>query len=206
MALALVVGALAPTGASAEFFTSSSGAAITMDQVGNHKITITGQEVFCEDVTFSGTAPSSSFEELALAATYKECKFKVFGSTISATVTGFGKVGEKGKCWYLINAQGTMGLACNEGEITIDAGTCVVHIGAQYLPFAVHYQNGTSGGVGDVTAFIDFEKLFSSHTDGFLCPLSGGGSSMATIEGTSTMTASAGGSPVTLKIDTDFEW
>lgn len=191
--------AMGASAASAAQFTTEEGAAITGVELGNVKFTVTGQEVFCEDSHYTATAPSAAFASITVTPTYNKCKAKIFGSTISASVTGFGA----GGCDYTLYADGSNDLNCTSGDVTVTAGTCVVHIPAQKGLKSIAYDAGTSGGKTDQTLTINITKIKETHTDGFLCPLEGSGTTEeGVLEGSVTATGSgAGGSPVDLIVD-----
>jgi len=149
-------------------FTATAGATITAVDTGKVKFTVTGQEVTCEEATYSGVAPAASFESITVNATFNKCKTN-FGE---AKVTGFGE----GGCDFKLYANGTADLVCPEGkDVTVDALTCTVHIGSagnQGLG-TLTYTNDASG---DVKIGLNVTKITGNHTDGFLCPFGSSGS------------------------------
>lgn len=180
-------------------FTTTSGSTITATQIGQHQLTVTGQTIACGMATYHGTAPSTSFTSISLQPTFAECKSNL---GTSVTYTGFGKPGEAGKCWLAFNAVGSAAFECNGGDVTVDAGPCVVHIPAQEFPAgSVVYSNGFSG-IKDIALQLNITEIKATHTDGFLCPFgSAGESSTGALEGESTMISSVGGSSTALSWD-----
>jgi hypothetical protein len=200
LGLALVavfaLSAMVASAASASVFTSTSGATVTANQIGSHKFTVTGQTVTCTTAHFTGTASAASFETIEIYPTYENCTASPFNT--SATVTGFATGPGKEGCKYVLNANGSAALSCTTGkDVTVNAGPCVVHVPAQTFATGVSYTNGTSGGVGDVTAKFEIKNIKSTHTDGFLCPFEASGeSNSAILEGESTVTAAFEGKAV----------
>jgi len=164
----LAMSAMVASAASASTFTATKGATITAKDTGKVKFTVTGQEVFCEDATYTGTAPAASFESITVSAAFNNCHTN-FGD---ATVTGFGA----GGCDFMLYANGTADLVCPEGkDVTVDALTCTVHLGStgnQGLG-TLTYTNDASG---DVKIGLEVKKINGNHTDGFLCPFGSSGS------------------------------
>lgn len=181
-----------PASAASEF-RSFTGASIHGEDFGLMKFTITGNEVYCESATFTGTAPATYFETLTLTPTFSSCKLYVFGSTISASISGFGKEG----CDFVISATEYVELKCPIGkDVTITAGTCVIHIPGQGIGF-ISFDTGTAFGTEDMTFTFGAGFMDETHTDGFLCPLEGSGTSQfGRFEGTVTATAKINGNPV----------
>ena len=182
-------------------FTTTNGATMTAGQKTQHKFTVTGQTVTCNTATFDGVAPGASFAEVAVTATYADCKSEPLG--VSASVTGFGtEVGQENKCWYVLKASGGAELKCDgTGEVTVTAATCQVHVPAQSFASGLTYSNGkTKVGekeVADVTVAFEVKGIKGNHTDGFLCPFSSGGNSeTGVLEGESTVTATVEGAAV----------
>lgn len=192
---AFALSALASPMASAAQFTTTAGAELSGSQVSTVQFTVTGQSVTCTTATTEATAPAAAFESMKATGAISGCQTSL-GTTV--TVTGLAaQVGEAGKCWGMVHANGSGALECNGGDITLDAGPCVTHIPAQSFASGISYSNGTSEGVGDLTAQINVTGIKSTHTDGFLCPFgSSGESTEAVLEGEVTVTASVGGVPV----------
>jgi hypothetical protein len=174
-------------------FTTTNGATITGEEVGNVKFTVTGREVFCKDSTYTGTAPAASFNSVTVTPSYKECE----APPVTATITGFGA----GECDFVLRSTGTADLDCAAGkEVTVDAASCVTHIPPQDGLGVITYDTGTApSGKKDLTLTINITKIEETHTDGFLCPLEGSGTTKtAVLEGTVTATATFAGNPVDL--------
>ena len=174
----------------AVFHVEEVPALITATQKEEHKFTVTGQTVTCVTAVFHGTATELTPTSILLEATYANCKAEPLGNT--ATVTGFGKIGEAGKCWYEVNASGAAALKCNGGDVTVDAGPCVVHVPAQPFASGVTYSTEVikTSGKHDLTVGFNIENIEASHTDGFLCPFGSSGTVKgAKLEGASTATA-----------------
>lgn len=165
---------------------------ITANQKTQHKFTVTGQTVTCEVAEFEGTTKELTPTGIKLAAHYTGCKTGL-GTTVN--VTGFAtiheEIGQSGKCWYTIAASGTADLECNNADVTVDAGPCVVHIPAQHFPSGVTFSteliDTEPEDIHDLTVGFEVKNIKGTHTDGFLCPFgSSGESSEAILEGTST--------------------
>ena len=160
----LAMSAMVASAASASAFTATKGATITAKDTGKIKFTVTGQEVTCEEATFTGTAPEASFTSITVSAVYNSCKTAI----TNATVTGFGA----GECDFVLYANGTADLACAAGkDVTVDAATCVVHIPGQTGLGTLTYTNNG----GTVNIHINVTKITGTHTDGFLCPFGSSG-------------------------------
>jgi hypothetical protein len=185
LGLALVaicaMGAMTASAASALTFTTTAGAEIKGEEVGNTVFTITGREVLCKDSTYVGTAPASAFTTLTVTPTYKECE------PLNATITGFGA----GECDFLLHSNGVADLICAAGkEVTINMGPCVTHIPAQTGLKSITYDTAESGGIKHLTLTLNITKIKETHTDGFLCPFEGSGTtSTAVLEGAVTARA-----------------
>jgi len=167
----LAMSAMAVSTASANIteFTSTPGAGIESKKDGIQKFTVTNQEVSCEIAEYNGEAPSEVFTELTVTPTYGECKT---GLGIAATITGFGA----GECDLVFRASGTGDLACAAGkEVTIDAGTCVVHVPPQNGLGKIIYTTVKTLNVDALTLHVELGGMKETHTDGFLCPFEGGG-------------------------------
>jgi len=177
----------------AVFHVEKVPANVTVTEKEKHKFTVTGQTVTCETAVFHGTdkeefTPTS----IKLEATYAECKAEPLG--VNATVTGFGKIGEAGKCWYNVNASGAAALECNGGDVTVDAASCVVHVPAQSFASGVTYSTEVikASGKHDLTVSFNIKEVEATHTDGFLCPFGSSGTVKgAILEGASTAVATA---------------
>lgn len=176
----------------------NDSADIVGHDIGVVKFTVTGQEVFCETAEYSGASTAEEFTTLTVTPKYTNCKAKIFGSTINATVTGFGA----GGCDFLLHSSGISDLKCATGkDVTVTAGTCVVHIPAQDGLGTVEYDTDVSDVTGkeDLTLTLDVIEITENHTDGFLCPLSGSGhTTTGVLEGEITATALVDGNPVDL--------
>lgn len=165
--------------------TTAEGAAIHGTDVATDpvKFTVTGREVVCNSSVYTGTAPSSSFTSLKVIPTYSECT----GAGFSATITGFGA----GECYFTLHIGGTADLHCDDGgDVTVDAATCITHIPPQTGLGTVTYTTGESGGKKDLTLDLKIQKIKETHTDGFLCPFEGSGTTeTAELHGKVTATA-----------------
>jgi len=169
------------------FTTGQDEVTLTANQKSQHTLAVTNQQITCNDLGFHGDSSSTTSPgSIRLAPRYTDC---LFGPGISAKVTGFGHYGETKTCAYVLRASGRASLACDAGaEVTIDAASCTIHIPAQVGLSSISYANGTSSGVGDVTATFNITNLEGTHTDGFLCPFQGGGAfTNGTLKGESTI-------------------
>ena len=134
---------------------------------------VTGQTVTCETEEYHGSVSGTSVESVTITPVYTGCT--AFGF-VSAKITGFGHYGESEKCDFVLKASGALDLSCPAGkEMTIDAGTCTVHVPAQSNLGTVTFTAGTREGKADLTLDINLTGITVSHTDGFGCPFSGSG-------------------------------
>ena len=175
LAAVLAMGAVVASAASANIteFTSVAGAKTETTKDGLQKFTITGQGVSCEIAEYSeGEVPSEVFTELTIAPTYSSCKMEPLG--VSVTITGFGA----GGCDFVLHASGSTDLACAAGkEVVIDAGPCTVHIPAQNGLDKTIYTTVKTLQVEALTVHVEAGNMKATHTDGFLCPFTGSGTS-----------------------------
>lgn len=182
-------------------FTAPNGATITGSEAEVTKFTDTDQTVTCADVSYHATASTGSFTHITLSPRYTECKTNL---GTHATFTGFGHHtadAGKPKCGYTISATGTFALECEPGgEVTTDAGPCVIHIPPQHIASGVTFTTGLqAGSVHDLLLHFDIQGITSNHTDGFLCPFGSSGHGTAgVLEGTVTLTAEINGVPAHL--------
>ena len=187
----LAVTAVTASAASAASFTSESAkTTVSASQVGVQKFIVTGLEVTCTTATFHGEIEGTSAAGVTMTPTYTGCTAKAGIFNVEAKVTGFGHYGEANKCDYFIRANGKGDLECPAGqEVTVDAGTCQVHIPSQTELGTITFTNGTSGGKGDITASLNLSSVTANHTDGIGCPFNGSGEqATGTLTGEATVT------------------
>jgi hypothetical protein len=199
LGLALVavfaLSAMVASAASASVFTTTSGATITGNQRGIHKFTVTGQTITCSTLTFDAVAPAASFESIDVTMSYAGCKGEPTGLIVTFTnlANSASEIGEPGKCWWTINANGSGALKCNNANVTINASPCVVHIPAQSFASGFTFTNTTGATPDDIDMTFNLTGLKATHTDGFLCPFGSSGESNEDVfEGESTLTAEVG--------------
>jgi hypothetical protein len=195
----LAMSAMVASAASAASFTSSQATTtIKGEQVTANTFTVNGQSVTCGITKFHGHTSATQVASVTVTPTYTECK--AFGF-LEAKVTGFGHYGEANKCDYVLYATGKADLVCPAGtDITIDGGTCVVHIKPQTNLGTITYTTGTREGVHDLTLDINLTGIHAVTTGGFLCPLGGSGHTTTFTNATLTGSATAWGEdPVTGK-------
>ena len=176
--------------------TSTAGATIIGEEEGNVKFTVTGQEVFCENAHYTGTAPANAFTTLTVTPEYSGCFAETAIGKLNANVVGFGA----GGCDFLLHSTGTADLVCAAGkDVTVNANPCVVHIPAQNGLGTIEYDTKEAGGIKDLTLTINIQNITATHTDGFLCPFgSSGESTGAVLEGNITAKAFVGPNQVNL--------
>ncbi len=126
----------------------------------------------CDSSTFSGSLSAAS-NTLKLSAAYAEC-----------TIAGFaGATVKMNGCAFRVNVlnvgppyAGKVDIECAEAgqKIDIQAAACRFKIGAQTGIESVGLAN-SAGTFGEVTADLDLKGIKYEATDGFLCPLKGGG-------------------------------
>lgn len=202
VALVAMSAMMASAASAASFTVEKSPATITGNQKTTHEFEVTGVKVTCTTVDFEATTSALSVASVKVAALYGGCT--AANGVLTATITGFAtdhsEIGQKGKCWYRLDAAGSAALECNEADVTIDAEPCTVHIPAQEFASGVTYTNETN----DVKVSFNIEKVTANHTDGFLCPFEGSShQATAKFSGTSTATAETDGgeSPLSLTWD-----
>jgi hypothetical protein len=200
LGLALVaLFALSAISASAAFaestFTTTAGATLTGNQPTGttQKFTVTGQTTSCTNVKFEAIAPSADFASVDVAANYEGCTAAGFTAHIEGFAKTAAQIGEAGKCWYTLNANGSSALKCNGGDVTVNASPCVVHVPAQSFASGLTFHNSEGVTPDDVTVTFNVTGIRGTHTDGFLCPFgSSGESNEGILEGESTVTAEEG--------------
>jgi hypothetical protein len=160
---------------------------------GGSTFTVTGNTVTCSTEEFHGhvstPANDTSATSITITPTYTGCT--AFGF-VGAKVTGFGHYGEAERCDYTFTAEKKVDLRCPAGrDVTIDAGTCIVHVPAQNELSFFTPTTDTKEVVGirkhDLRIHIEVSDITVTHTDGFACPLpSGGESATASLVGKAT--------------------
>jgi len=184
LGLALVaifaMSAMVAQAASANFTAGADEITITGTQDTPNVLKVTNSEIECKIATFHGTAKSATttLASVTVTPTYTECADKSFGLTTK--VDGFGHFGEADKCDYVIRATGAnnVDLVCTgSADVTVTSGTCTVHIPPQNGIGKLTFTNGVSKTTGkkDITVDLQITNITGTHTDGFLCPFSGGG-------------------------------
>lgn len=154
-------------------FTSAAVEATVRGWQEPNALKVTNQSLGCEEASFHGSIAGGAAQSIELHPAYTNCRLN---SGISAQVTGFGHYGEEKACHYVLHASGNVDLVCDPGaEVTVDAATCIVHIPGQTGIGEVDFTNGTRNGKSDITADLTVDSIDGSHTDGFLCPFSSGG-------------------------------
>jgi len=192
LGLALVavfaMSAIAASAASALEFTATNGNypvkfSGTQPAAEPHAFTADGFTTECKVAEFNGTQKAKSSTSSA-TPTYKECEVAGSGGFLSATVTMNG-------CEYVFDVSGganaTVDLVCPAGkDVTIDAGSCVIHI----APFENKSHVNMSNNKPHIDAKPTVSGIHAVLTDAFLCPFEGN---------TTTTTGTLTGGPVTLK-------
>jgi hypothetical protein len=158
---------------------------------------VTGQKVECGIEEYQGTVVGTSVESVTVVPTYTECV--AFGF-INAKVTGFGHYpaseGEGPYCTYTLTADGFAHIDCPPGkDITVEAGTCTVHVPAQTglgtttpegVPTkhpGILYTTENTSERHALTVDVHLDDITATHTDGFACPLSSTGeAAVATLD------------------------
>jgi hypothetical protein len=183
-------------------FTTTPLATLAGTEKTQFRFVATGLSISCSEGSFHATAFGSSLEALRLGPRLTGCKTSL---GTAATITGFGHLSseaEKPKCQYAFYSTGLIDLECEEGgEVTIDAGTCVIHISQHTLSAGgVGYTNTSEEGVTDILMNIETTST-ATHTDGFLCPMTSSGEGTLVMEGEVTVEASVGGEKVSISRD-----
>lgn len=186
--MALSAMAAMASSASAATFTAAKGnVTVKLTPKSNMSWTVTGKTVTCSAVKFHGETAGTAFVEITIKPSFLNCVRSWDGG--AAQVTGFGDYGETKTCDYVIYANESADLVCQAGaEVTIDAGTCSMHIPGQKGLQSIKY---TNTGFGTYRADINFTNIVIKHTDGFLCPFAAGGE---TSEGEASIETEAEGS------------
>jgi subtilisin family serine protease len=143
-----------------------------------------GYTVSCKAATGSGSLLEAS-KSLLLAGAYSEC---VSGNGTTTAI-------KMNSCAYELNVQNASPLhnakvdvECTKAgdAIEVQAGSCRFKIGAQQSREVVGLNN--SAAAGGVIADFGLKGISYEATDGFLCPLNGGGQfSNGTYDGTMTL-------------------
>lgn len=159
-------------------------------------------------ITFHGVSPSGSgtvsFESQTIRPTFTGCTAESIIGTMEDKVTGFGHYGPSDEgCDLVFTAPGRAHIVCEPGkEVTIDVGTCIIHIPPQFNIGTLSYTTGVRLSKHDLTVHLDLTSITASYTDGFGCPLSGSTeSSNSSLVGKTTVWAEVAGAPVDLTWD-----
>jgi len=166
----LALSGLMASAAGASVFTAEKvPATLTGVQDGPYKIEATGLAIECKSVAMQGTVESTTVETVKIIPLLSECS--AFGFA-TATITGFGAEA----CYLVLHANGTGDLVCPAGkDVTLEAGTCTVHMPAQNGVKTITFTKAEREGKSALTVDMALDNLHGTHTDGFLCPFNGGG-------------------------------
>lgn len=178
--LASLVGALLAIGAltaasagAAEFTAEQAPVTIAGAPHGSYNVQATGLSVECKTAELHGEIEETAVEQVSLTPVLSECT--AFGF-INAKITGFGDYGEEETCQLVAHADTTGDLVCEgEAEVTLEAGTCVVHLPSQSALSGFTFTEIEYEGVSALTVDINLTELTGTHTDAFLCPFNGSG-------------------------------
>jgi len=186
MALTAFVG-VSSASAATKFTSSVSGAAISETTLKTHVFTVTGSEVKCTNITYTGTTNGTEATEQMVTPKYEGCT--AFGLPATVTVKN---------CTYNLTIGGSAhmekvnaaGEAC---EIVIKAsnifGECLVDVAAQTVN-GLTYSNDASN-ANAIIVNINASNISDNVTKSSgVCPLTVGKHSTATYTGESTVTAS----------------
>ena len=185
MALTAFVG-VSSASAATKFTSTVSGAAISETTVKTHVFTVTGSEVKCTNITYTGTTNGTEATEQMVTPKYEGCT--AFGLPATVTVKN---------CTYNLKVSGSAvmekvaaGEAC---EIVINAsnifGQCIVDVPAQTVN-GLTYSNDASN-ANAIIVNINASGISDNVTKSTgVCPLTVGSHSNATYTGESTVTAS----------------
>jgi hypothetical protein len=176
LAAALVLGAVAASGASAEYkFTSGGTTAntfVTGEQWEIHQFFIGGQAIKCFVAKFQGTQSTTTTNQLTITPVYENC---TYGETRQIDITMNG-------CTYLFtgttNAEkhGLFHVKCPAGKVieahlTEPAGTnkCTITIAEQAATGGVTYTNNRKVEPDNVTVHLTTTVKLTAHGEGLLC-------------------------------------
>jgi hypothetical protein len=182
----LALGGIWVSGASAHtpatFTAEQNVTRVTGKPDGPYEIRATGQNVTCEIAELEGTVVGTSVQQATLTPRFTECT--AFGF-INAKITGFGHYpaseGAGPYCDLVLNATSKGDLVCPAGkDVTLDGGTCTVHVPAQTGAETFTFTKITREGKKAFTVDVHLTTLTSTHTDSFGCPFAGGAESTNT--------------------------
>lgn len=149
MVAILAMSAVVVAAAQAATFTSTKAGAISSEQTTKHEIKTKAGTIKCSSVTFSGVAALSSSTQ-TLTPTYSGC---LLGGVLEVTVTMNG-------CDYLMNASGTIQIACPAGksiQFDLKEVNCTIHLYSQVLGSASYSNFGGHRTVTYNTSIAHYE-------------------------------------------------
>lgn len=207
LALAAVVVPASATAASKFMTVGNVEFKAEANQIGSHEITVDGSKAICKDQQFkTGAAETASPTESLMLTTMIYGKCTAFGF-INATVEAEG-------CEFVLGAgaetsadhfAGELVLQCEAGKkIKIVGGTCEATIsGAQGFNTSIDAEDKTGITPKLVLYSLNISGMVVEKTkDGLLCPFSGTGTDKkATYQGSITLEAFNGGTPVGLTLE-----
>lgn len=194
----LAMSAFAAAGASAatKFVAGTSTAKVVADQVAseNHVFTVDGSEVKCSTAHFETAGEvASPATSITVHPTYSGCTaFGFLGATVNTT-----------GCDYQLFASGSINVLCSgSNQIIITAATCEAKVPAQEIASGVTYVNqATSPTTVLVEAGLNGTVKTNKTKDGFLCPLSGTGTSFGSYLGDTVAKGFNGATQVNIKTE-----
>jgi hypothetical protein len=153
-------------------------------------LTARGLTLACSIEKYHGHVVGTSVESVTATPTFTECV--AFGF-VGAKITGLGHYpeaeGAGPYCDFSFGANGSLALVCPEGkDVTINGGTCIMHIPAQTGLGTISYTTSTWESKHALTLDINVTGITASYTDGFACPFNGSGENAeATVVGKATV-------------------
>ncbi len=183
MALTAFVG-VSSASAATKFTSTKVGSTINETTLVQHVFTVTGSQVKCSNITYSGSTEALESTSQKVIPSYSECT--AFG--LPATVT-------PKNCRYNLTAEGTAHMEeikAGEGcEIVIKAssifGECLVDVAMQTVNGLSYSNDGASAIIVKVNSSGLSDNVTKSSG---VCPLAVGKHTNATYTGESTVTAS----------------
>jgi hypothetical protein len=177
-----IVAFVGTSAASAAKFTAGGTEALFTNTIADHAIDITGAEVECETVSFSGTAWAGETSILTMSPSYSKCK--AFGFAEASILANGCELYFYAETEFFSNhaignidgcGDGSTGAVMKGIQVSVNVpffATCLVDLPEQAIGGAVHYTN--IGGAGIAVDFtMEWINADVTTSTGF-CPLTTG--------------------------------
>jgi hypothetical protein len=175
----------AGSAAASKFTAGKSGAALEVTTLAQHKFSITGTNVECGKVTFTGETEGTEFEHFTVTPSYAECKGFGFATVsvtpFNCTITWWifwttkHRKNPNQPCLTLVHSESAF-------------GNCEVSVGEQSEVKSLEWSNGAASDLR-VNFNVTGIKAEVTKSNG-ICPLTKGTHTNATYTGESTVKAS----------------